>query len=160
MIKKIIAVLSALALVTGIFTSCGKIGPDLPTEVTAESTTATAKEITTGEIGVIHDTEFDNVYIDLTIDEFNALGFEFGDSVNVEFNNGRGLEDIPYYSGYYVPVGQPLACGYPGYPHVRENPLQKGKSDFRVAHYLGKNKTILYRQLFPSSVQISFSRCQ
>lgn len=118
MIKKIIAVLSALALVTGIFTSCGKIGPDLPTEVTAESTTAPAKEITTGEIGVIHDTEFDNVYIDLTIDEFNALGFEFGDSVNVEFDNGEGLEDIPYYSGYYVPVGQPLACGYPGYPHV------------------------------------------
>ncbi len=74
--------------------------------------------VTTGEIGVVRDEEFGNVYIDLTIDEFNAIGFAFGDSLNVSFDNGVRLEDIPYYSGYYVPVGELLACGYPGYPHV------------------------------------------
>ena len=76
------------------------------------------KSLTTGEIGVVKDEEFGNVYIELTIDEFNKLGFAFGDSVNVSFDNGKSYEDIPYYSGYYTPVGEMLACGYPGYPHV------------------------------------------
>ena len=67
--------------------------------------------------GVVKDEEFLNVYIDLTIDEFNALGFAFGDSVDIAFDNGKSYEDIPYYSGYSVPVGQMLLCGYPGYPH-------------------------------------------
>ncbi|MBO4933939.1 MAG: tyrosine-protein phosphatase [Clostridia bacterium] len=74
--------------------------------------------VTTGEIGVVRDEEFGNVYIDLTIDGFNALGFAFGDSVDIAFDNGKSYEDVPYYSGYYVPVGEMLACGYPGYPHV------------------------------------------
>ena len=76
------------------------------------------KTVTTGEIGVVKDEEFGNVYIELTIEQFNALGFAFGDSVNVVFDNGMTCEDIPYYSGYYTPVGELLACGYPGYPHV------------------------------------------
>ena len=77
-----------------------------------------ADKVTTGEIGVVRDEEFGNVYIDLTIDGFNALGFAFGDSVDIAFDNGKSYEDVPYYSGYYVPVGEMLACGYPGYPHV------------------------------------------
>lgn len=71
------------------------------------------------EAGVVKDTEFENIYIDgLTIDEFNAGGFAFGDSLNIRFDNGKTVEDVPYYSGYYTPVGELLACGYPGYPHV------------------------------------------
>lgn len=76
------------------------------------------EKLTTGQIGVVKDEEFGNVYIELTIDEFNALGFAFGDSVDISFDNSKSYEDIPYYSGYYVPVGEMLACGYPGYPHV------------------------------------------
>lgn len=68
--------------------------------------------------GVLKDEEFGALYLDVTIEEFNAMGFEFGDSVDVELSNGFKLEDIPYYSGYYVPAGEPLVCGYPGYPHV------------------------------------------
>ena len=74
--------------------------------------------VTTGPIGVIKDEDFGDVFFDITIDRFNALGFDFGDSVNVSFDNGRELKDIPYYSGYYVPVGETLVLGYPGYPHV------------------------------------------
>ena len=71
------------------------------------------------ETGVVENTEFNTVYIDgLTIDEFNAGGFAFGDSLNIRFDNGKTIEDIPYYSGYYTPVGELLVCGYPGYPHV------------------------------------------
>ena len=76
------------------------------------------KKVTTGSVGVVKDEEFGNVYIDLTIEEFNALGFAFGDSVDIAFDNGKSFQDVPYYSGYYVPVGELLACGYPGYPHV------------------------------------------
>ena len=80
---------------------------------------ATGEEtVTTGSNGVVRDEDFGNVYLALTIDEFNALGFAFGDSVNVAFDNGLAFDDLPYYSGYYTPVGDLLACGYPGYPHV------------------------------------------
>lgn len=97
-----LAVLAATFVISVLLTGCGK-----------------NTGITTGKAGVVKDEEFGNIYIDgLTIDEFNELGFEFGDSVNVEFDNGQELDDIPYYSGYYVPVGEPLLCGYPGYPHV------------------------------------------
>ena len=67
---------------------------------------------------VMHETEFGGVYVDLTIDEFNALGFAFGDSVDVTFSNGYTLEDIPYYNGYYNRNGEALIVGYPGYPHI------------------------------------------
>lgn len=71
------------------------------------------------EFNVVKDEEFNNIYIDdYSIAQFNDLGFDFGDSVNITFDNGISFEDVPYYSGYYVPVGELLLCGYPGYPHV------------------------------------------
>ena len=104
-VKKILALLLAACVLTGALAGCGK------------------KPITTGKLGVVKDEEFGNVYIDKTIEEFNALGFAFGDSVDIEFDNGKSFKDIPYYSGYYVPVGEMLVCGYPGYPHpvIAEN---------------------------------------
>lgn len=57
------------------------------------------------DLGVIHEEEFGGVYIVMTIDDFNALGFEYGDSVDVVFSTGYSLEDIPYYNGYYVDAG-------------------------------------------------------
>ncbi len=74
--------------------------------------------VSTGTIGVIHDEEFGGVYTELSIEEFDALGFSFGDSIDIEFDNGLKFKDIPYYSGYYCPIGELEACGYPGYPHV------------------------------------------
>ena len=96
--KRILALLLLLALTTALLPGC-------------------RKKVTTGEIGVEHDTEFGGTYIGLTIDQFNKLGFAFGDSVDIAFRGGKTLEDVPYYSGYYVPVGSLLLCGYPGYPH-------------------------------------------
>ena len=85
---------------------------------TAAAQTASAPGATV-ETGVVKETEFENIYIDgMTIEEFNARGFAFGDSLNIRFDNGQALEDVPYYSGYYTPVGALLACGYPSYPHV------------------------------------------
>lgn len=60
-------------------------------------------------LGIEHESEFGGVYIEMSIDEFNALGFEYGDSVDVVFSNGYELKDIPYYNGYYVDAGKTVA---------------------------------------------------
>ena len=66
-----------------------------------------------------HEPEFGGVYIEMSIDDFNSLGFKYGDSVKVVFSNGYTLEDIPYYNGYYVDAGQPLLIAYPGYDYIK-----------------------------------------
>ena len=68
---------------------------------------------------VSHDPEFGGVFIEIPIADFNALGFAFGDSVDIAFSNGYALEGLPYYSGYYVEPGETLLVGYPGYPYIR-----------------------------------------
>ncbi len=56
----------------------------------------------------MNEEEFGGVYIDLSIEAFNALGFAYGDSVDVSFSNGYKLNGIPYYNGYYAQTGEPL----------------------------------------------------
>ena len=68
---------------------------------------------------VLHETEFGGVYITVTIDEFNALGYQYGDSVDIAFSNGYSMEDQPYYNGYYTETGHSLLVAYPGYPYIR-----------------------------------------
>lgn len=68
---------------------------------------------------IIYNTEFGGINVDISIEDFNALGFKFGDSVDIEFSNGYTLEDIPYYNGYYVNYGDTLVVGYPGYERIR-----------------------------------------
>ena len=69
--------------------------------------------------GVMHELEFGGVYVDSSIDDFNALGFEYGDSVDVKFSSGYTMEGLPYYSGYYTLTGDPLLVAYPGYPYIK-----------------------------------------
>lgn len=65
------------------------------------------------------DDEFGGAYIDISIEGFNKLGFSFGDSLDLSFSNNVKYEDIGYYSGYYVPAGQELVVGYPGYDYIK-----------------------------------------
>ena len=71
------------------------------------------------DVGIIHEPEFGGVYVQNTIEEFNAKGFAYGDSVDLTFSNGYVLEDLPYYNGYYVQTGEPLFIAYPGYDYVK-----------------------------------------
>ncbi len=71
------------------------------------------------DVPVLHEEEFGGVYICCTIEDFNALGFAYGDSVTVTFSNGYVLEDLPYYNGYYTRTGEPLLVAYPGYPYIK-----------------------------------------
>ena len=77
------------------------------------------KEVAIKDYSIEHETEFGGVYIKIGIDEFNDLGFKYGDSVNVVFDNGYSLDDIPYYNGYYVDAGSPLLIAYPGYEYIK-----------------------------------------
>ena len=63
---------------------------------------------------VVHKDSKAGVYVQISIDDFNALGFTYGDSVDIKFSNGYSLTDIPYFTGYYVEAHKPLLLGYPG----------------------------------------------
>ena len=71
------------------------------------------------DCAIIHEEEFGGVYIKSTIDDFNALGFEYGDSVDLKFSNGYELKDLPYYNGYYTKTGEPLLIAYHGYDYIK-----------------------------------------
>ena len=77
------------------------------------------KEPVLDNYSIHHDDEFGGAYIDISIASFNDLGFRFGDSVSLAFSNDVKYENIGYYSGYYVPAGQELLVGYPGYDYIK-----------------------------------------
>ena len=77
------------------------------------------KEVKLENCSIHRDDEFGGAYIDISIDGFNNLGFKFGDSLDLSFSNNVKYNDIGYYSGYYVPAGQELVVGYPGYDFIK-----------------------------------------
>ncbi len=97
-----------LMVLVFVLTGCQKKEPDVPEQT-----------VKVENLEVKHETEFGGVYIVMTIDDFNKVGFKYGDSVDVEFSNGYKLEDIPYYNGYYVDAGEALLIAYPGYDYIK-----------------------------------------
>lgn len=87
--------------------------------LTVFSGCASKSTVSVSDCEIIHEEEFGGVYLNMTIDDFNALGFSYGDSVAVRFSNGYTLEDLPYYNGYYTATGDPLLIAYPGYPYIK-----------------------------------------
>ena len=105
--KKLFVVSLSVLIVMGMLAGCKKNTPDEPEVPTVK------------DIPVQHELEFGGVYITVTIDDFNAQGFAYGDSVKIEFSNGYTMVDIPYYNGYYVDAGEPLLIAYPGYDYIK-----------------------------------------
>ena len=68
-------------------------------------------------VSVSEYTDFGSIWLEISIDGFNALGFRYGDSCDLVFSNGETLEDVPYYNGYYCRTNAPLIVSYPGYKH-------------------------------------------
>lgn len=75
---------------------------------------------------ITHDSDFGGAYIKISYEDFNNLGFAFGDSIDITFVTKKEnmtstvtYEDIGYYSGYYVPAGQELLVGYKGYDFIK-----------------------------------------
>jgi hypothetical protein len=63
-------------------------------------------------------TKFESASVDISIEDFNALGFSFGDSCDITFSNGVKYLDVPYFNGYYVKNGDPIIVGYPSDTNV------------------------------------------
>ena len=55
--------------------------------------------------------DYDYAVLDMTLDKFVEAGFEYGDCLDVVFNNGYALSAIPFYNGYHVRNGQALVLG-------------------------------------------------
>lgn len=76
-------------------------------------------DVSVSGLAVEHETKFGGAYLKMTMEDFYKAGFAYGDSVNVTFSNGKTIEDIPFYNGYYTNVGGLLIVGYPGYPYIK-----------------------------------------
>ena len=116
--RKHAACLLILCLI-GILTACNgvnKPGSEVAgTETTQEiASTEAARNLEILNKHIFHRDDSAGVHIQIPTDDFSALGFAYGDSVDLVFSNGYKLEDVPYYNGYYVDAYQPLLVGYPG----------------------------------------------
>ena len=61
--------------------------------------------------------KYGHTLTDVTIKDFLAKGFEYGDMVTVVFDNGFTVE-APFLDGYYVDNGNPLVRAYPGHEFI------------------------------------------
>ena len=57
--------------------------------------------------------------LEISIDDFNGLGFEYGDSVDLAFSNGYVMKEIPYFTGYFSEPYTPLLLAYKGNENIR-----------------------------------------
>ncbi len=76
------------------------------------------KSPTLSEAKISKDTKFGAAIIDISIEDFNNLGFALGDSCDISFSNGYKLSDVPYFNGYYVKNGEPVIVAYPSNTNV------------------------------------------
>ena len=119
--QSFIIVLAILVIITGIILCLNTNNKSNPKDNTPIKSGDTIIEYTPelNDCEIEYDTKFGGAYIKITIEDFNQLGFEYGDSVSVDFSNGYSLKDIPYYNGYYVDYGDVLLVAYPGYPYIK-----------------------------------------
>lgn len=61
---------------------------------------------------VIRIDEFSNPVLNISIDDFNALGFELGDSLNVKIGS-ESFSNVPYYDSYSGKRGDTVVVSYP-----------------------------------------------
>ena len=91
----------------------------MPTASSAATTSAAGAVPTLAGCPVSHSPKSDGAFIEISIADFNALGFAFGDSVDVAFSNGYTLKGLPYYSGTFVEPGEALLLGSPNRSYIQ-----------------------------------------
>ena len=73
----------------------------------------------------------EHVELVTTGEELKECGFEYGDSVDITFSNGFEMKDVPFYSGYFAPIGDAFITSRKGKTVSIE--FQEGKGDWNVA---------------------------
>ena len=124
--KQIIEIIGCIMMIVCTLSACS-----------GSTDTAQSSKPTAENIGIVHEKEFGGIYLKMTIEDFMALGFEYGDSVDISFTNGCTLEGVPYYNGYYTQIGEPLLVGYAGYPYIEVSSSSGG--DLYVTSGVGEN---------------------
>lgn len=100
--KKLIALLLVVLMVVSI-SACG---------------VDNSKKVMTNSLGVEEYAEFGSVYIKIDSEDFAKLGFVPGDSVDVKFSNGVEFLDVPFHTGYFVKMDEPVLVDYMGYDYI------------------------------------------
>lgn len=75
--------------------------------------------VQTGDLQLYEGEPFGNIMLRSDFPEMLRFGFHPGDSVNVVFNNGMTLEDIPYLSGCTFPKGMICVNAITGFAWIR-----------------------------------------
>ena len=73
-----------------------------------------SNSIPTEYISITENKQYNGIYFDLNVLDFNNLGYEYGDSFNIYFDNGYELKDIPYYNRFYYDMKTPVLAGKSG----------------------------------------------
>ena len=60
--------------------------------------------------------KYGHALLDITIEDFNAAGFDLGDIIMVTAGNYTG--DMPYFNGYYVDRDEYMVRAYPGQTYI------------------------------------------
>ena len=60
--------------------------------------------------------KYGHAQLDITIEDFNAAGFDLGDIITVTAGNYTG--DMPYFNGYYVDRDEYMVRAYPGQTYI------------------------------------------
>lgn len=96
-LQKSQAVLAVL-LVVCMLAGCGTAETQKPAQ--SEKTTTEQQEaiLQTGPVGISEEKDFHSIVMDLSTEELNQMGFAYGDSVDIKFDNGFSLEDVPYHN--------------------------------------------------------------
>ena len=131
--KKLFAVLASLCLLLSAFGAVAETAenPEDPLSVTLEVLNRGAEA-------------FYGCDVNISIKDFIALGFEFGDACNVVLENDLyryEFKSVPFYNGYYTKTGVPLLCGY-GYA-VKENrgdDYQYTRTDYPYLRFCFNNR--------------------
>jgi len=76
------------------------------------------KVISVTNLSITKDEKFLSATVNITIEEFNNIGFKLGDSCNIKFSNGYTIDDVPYFNGYYVKNSMPVIVGYPSSTNI------------------------------------------
>lgn len=103
-VKRLFAALLSPILLLGSAAALASCTPLKPDDERLNATFSLARNEKFGGIDVL-----------TSIDDFLALGFQYGDSVSIYLDNGREVLDVPFYNGYYTRRGQIVLCAYPGY---------------------------------------------
>lgn len=98
------------------------------------------KNISVSNLGIFNDEEYGGIFFNISIEDFNKIGFKLGDSVDIEFSNGYKVKDIPYYNGYYTKTGEVLLISYPSYGYVKVC-ICNGDSLWKIANVKNEDTT-------------------